>query len=150
MTIIVRRAVAADAPAILGLNAAFNDVRATADHIAAHIAERAQFETPFVAEVGGAVVGMACLRLLPCLCDPIPSAELTELVVDPRARRQGVGRALLRAIEVEALAQGATALTLMTAWRNTEAHGFYHALGYRLYTVMMQRPLGGVERVDVG
>lgn len=143
MALIVRRAVAADAPAILGLNAAFNDVRATADHIAAHIVERAQFETPFVAEVDGEVVGMACLRLLPCLCDPVPSAELTELMVDPRARRQGVGRALIRAIEGEALAQGATALTLMTAWRNTDAHAFYHAVGYRLYTVMMRRALVG-------
>lgn len=139
----IRRAVAGDAAAILDLNTAHNDARASAAHIAAHIERRAAFETPFVAEIGGRVVGLACLRLLPCLCDPTPYAELTELIVDPRYRRRGVGRALVRHIEREAAAQGAASLTLMTAWRNGEAHAFYHALGYRLYTLMMQRPLPG-------
>ena len=141
MAIIVRPAVPDDAAAILQLNAAFDDVRASAEHIAAHIATRAHFETPFVATIAEHVVGLACLRLLPCLCDPVPYAELTELIVDPQYRRRGVGRALIRHIEHEARAHGAATLVLMTAWRNTEAHAFYHALGYRLYTVTMQRSL---------
>lgn len=141
MSISIRCAVPNDAQAIIQLNIAFNDLRATAEHIAEHIRIRAQFETPFVAEIEQQVVGLACLRLLPCLCDPVPSAELTELIVDPRYRRLGVGRALVQAIESEAQQQGATTLVLMTAWKNTQAHGFYHALGYRLYTVMMQRSL---------
>jgi hypothetical protein len=29
----------------------------------------------------------------------------------------------------------------MTAWRNTNAHAFYHALGYRNYTITMRRSL---------
>ena len=141
MTITVRRAVPTDATAIVQLNIAFNDLRATAAHIAEHILARSQFETPYVAELDQQVVGLACLRLLPCLCDPIPYAELTELIVDPRYRRQGAGRALVQAIEAEARSQGATTMVLMTAWKNTQAHAFYHAIGYRLYTVMMQRSL---------
>lgn len=139
--VIIRRAIPDDAADILGLNQAFDDARATVAHIAAHIEFRAQIETPFIAAVDGRVVGLACLRLLPCLCDPIPYAELTELIVDPRYRRQGVGQALVRRIEREAREQGAAALTLMSAWLNTEAHAFYHALGYRLYTITLQRSL---------
>jgi GNAT superfamily N-acetyltransferase len=141
MQITTRPAIIDDAAAILGLNAAYDDLRATIDHVAAHIANHSQFETPYVAEVAGRVVGLACLRLLPCLCDPVPAAELTELIVHPAYRRLGVGRALVQRIEDAARKQGATTLVLMTAWRNTNAHAFYHMLGYRLYTVMMQRSL---------
>jgi len=144
--ITIRPAVAADASAILQLNAAFEDVRATVAHIAGHIENHAQFETPFVAILDGRVVGLACLRLLPCLCDPLPSAELTELVVDPDYRRKGVGRSLVQYIERRARAQGAVRLTLMTAWQNTDAHAFYQALGYNLYTIFMQRSLLDIEQ----
>lgn len=139
--ITIRRATTDDAHAILQLNIIHDDVRATATHIADHIATRSHFETPFVAEVDSQVVGLACLRLCPTLCDPIPSAELTELIVHPAFRRRGVGRALITRIEDEARSHGATILVLMTAWRNTQAHAFYHSIGYRLYTIMMQRSL---------
>jgi len=143
MHITIRPAVPDDAEAIARLNAAFDDLRATPEHIASHLRERSAFERGFVAEVDGAVAGIVCLRLLPCLCDPIPSAELTELFVDSAYRRCGIGRYLVQRIEAEARAAGADKLVLMTAWRNTEAHAFYHALGYRLYTITMQRSLGG-------
>lgn len=122
MEITVRAATPADAEAIARLNLAFNDLRTTPEHIADHIAQRAHFETPFVAERDGAIIGMACLRLLPCLCDPTLYAELTELYVDPAHHLQGVGRALVRHVEDEARAQGAAELVLLTAWRNTRAH----------------------------
>lgn len=137
----IRRATPADAPAIARLNAALDDQRATPEQIADHIAHRADLETPFVAELDGAVVGLACLRLLPTTCDPIPYAELTELAVDPAHRRRGIGRALVRHVEAEARAGGAAELVLLTAWRNTRAHAFYHALGYALYTLTMRRSL---------
>ena len=146
MQIMIRPAVAADASAILQLNAAFEDVRATVTHIAGHIENHAQFETPFVATMDERIVGLACLRLLPCLCDPLPYAELTELVVDPDYRRKGVGRSLVKYIERKARAQGAVRLTLMTAWQNTGAHAFYQALGYTLYTICMQRSLLDIEQ----
>ena len=137
----IRRATPADADAIARLNLAFNDLRTTPEHIADHITNRSQFELPFVAELDGDVVGMACLRLLPTLCHSVPYAELTELYVDPAHQRRGVGRALVRRIEDEASAQGAAELVLITAWRNTRAHTFYHALGYGLYTLTMRRSL---------
>jgi GNAT superfamily N-acetyltransferase len=140
-TMLIRAAIASDAEAIARLNAEHNDLRATPAQIATHIVQHAAFETPYVADRDGVVVGMACLRLLPCLCDPVPYAELTELLVAAAYRRQGIGRALIEHIEAIARAQGAREMVLMTAWRNTEAHAFYHTLGYRLYTVMMRHPL---------
>lgn len=138
----VRRAEPEDAETIYRLNVAFNDARATPAYIAAFLAERAVFETIYLAELDGQAVGMAGLRLLPSACDPEPYAELTELFVQAEARRQGVGRALVEAIEVAARAGGARSLVLLTAWRNGGAHRFYHALGYQLYTVTMRRELG--------
>src|SRR5689334_4774296 len=99
MLITVRRAMPDDASAILRLNELNHDARATVEHIAEHIRTRAEFETPFVAEVEGQVVGLACLRLLPSLCDPVPYAELTELIVDPQFQRKGIGRELVQRIE---------------------------------------------------
>ncbi len=141
MEISIHRAAIEDAAAILKLNEAFDDVRATA----AHIERCADFETPFIATTEGRVVGFACLRLLPSICDEVPYAELTELIVDPQCRRQGVGRALVRHIESEARAKGAARISLMCSWLNTDAHNFYHTLGYRLYTINMQRSLVAVE-----
>jgi GNAT superfamily N-acetyltransferase len=142
MEITVRPAVPEDAGAIHRLNAAYDDARATPEYIAGFLATSPELERLYVAEVGGEVVGMAGLRLLPSACDPVPYAELTELFVDEGARRGGVGRALVQAIEDVARAGGARQLVLMTAWRNGRAHSFYHALGYTLYTVTMRRELG--------
>jgi GNAT superfamily N-acetyltransferase len=141
MAITIRPATPADAAEIARLNAAYDDLRATPEQIAAQLVAAAPIETAFLAEVDGRVAGMACLRLLPTVCDPTPYAELTELFVEADARRLGVGRALVAHIEAQARARGATELVLMTAWRNTNAHAFYHALGYRNYTIMMRRRL---------
>jgi len=141
MTIDVRPTTPADAAALAALSAASNDLRATPAHIAAHIAARAAFETPYLALVDGAPAGMACLHLLPCALDPTPYAELTELFVAEPYRRRGVGRALIRAVEGAARAGGAAELALVTTWRNTEVHAFYHALGYRLWCVSLRRGL---------
>lgn len=140
-TITIRPATPEDAAAIHRLNVAFNDARATPAYIAESIRLRAQFEQLFVAELAGEVVGTAALRLLPCALDPEPYAELTELYVAEAARRRGVGHALVRAVEEAARVGGARRLILLTAWRNGTAHQFYHALGYQLYCITMQREL---------
>src|SRR5262245_17515247 len=146
MTIAIRPAMPADAAAIARLNAAYDDLRATPEQIAARLAVAAPAEIAFLAEVDGRVVGMVCLRLLLTICDPTPYAELTELFVEASARRLGVGRALVAHVEAQARARGARELVLMTAWRNTDAHAFYHALGYRNYTITMRRSLDTMTR----
>ena len=82
-----------------------------------------------VATLGGEVVGTAHLDL-----DSMPSkrhhAEVSKVLVDPRFRRAGVARALMREIERLALKEGRWLLTLDTAGDAAEA--LYRSLGYAL------------------
>jgi GNAT superfamily N-acetyltransferase len=51
-------------------------------------------------------------------------------VVDARERGTGVGRALLAAVEREAVALGATRLQLLVDRENAPALGFYARVGW--------------------
>ena len=62
------------------------------------------------------------------LCAP---GELRRMYVRPAARRRGVGRALLGALEDEARCAGLEELALHTTDALGEAHAFYAAAGYR-------------------
>ncbi len=57
-------------------------------------------------------------------------AEVAKLLVHRRARRRGVGEALMRAAEAEAIRRGRTLLTLDTA--NPDAERVYQRLGWQL------------------
>ena len=62
------------------------------------------------------------------------------LAVAPRARRTGVGRALMRAAEDYARSLRLGSVTLNTWVFNTAAHDFYERLGYeRLHMTMRRR-----------
>jgi ribosomal protein S18 acetylase RimI-like enzyme len=82
-----------------------------------------------VATLGGDVAGTAQLDL-----DSMPSkrhhAEVSKVLVDPRFRRVGVGRALMWEIERRARKEGRWLLTLDTAGDAAEA--LYRSLGYAL------------------
>ena len=145
MTILIRPATPADAPTIARLNAAYDDLRATPEEIAALMVKCADVETMFLAEIEGQVVGMAALRLIPTICDPVPYAELNELFVEAAYRRQGVASALVAHIEQVAKAAGATQLVLLTAFKNHRAHTFYHAEGYALYLFAMHKQFDPVD-----
>lgn len=57
-------------------------------------------------------------------------AEVGGLVVDESARRSGVGRALMEAIERWAVAQGLREVALRSNVVRHDAHAFYRGLGY--------------------
>jgi ribosomal protein S18 acetylase RimI-like enzyme len=82
-----------------------------------------------VATLGGEVAGTAQLDL-----DSMPSkrhhAEVSKVLVDPRFRRAGVARSLMREIERRATKEGRWLLTLDTAGDAAEA--LYRSLGYSL------------------
>lgn len=58
-------------------------------------------------------------------------AELARLAVAEKARRQGVGRALVERCAVEARGLGAEAIALWSRPYQTDAHRLYASLGYR-------------------
>jgi len=83
----------------------------------------------FVAEAGGAVVGLAHLQVTPALERERPAARIGALVVDEGHRGGGVGRALMHALEGEARMRGCELLYLTTSERRDDAHAFYERVG---------------------
>ncbi len=83
-----------------------------------------------VAERGGAVVGMVTAQLVISTAEGGPSAWVEDMVVDEAERGRGIGRRLLDAIEVWAVARGASRLQLLADRENGPALGFYARLGW--------------------
>jgi GNAT superfamily N-acetyltransferase len=82
-----------------------------------------------VAELQGAVVGLAHLQVAPALERERPAAKIGALVVDEVHRGRGVGRALVDELEAEARRRGCEVLFLTTAERRDDAHAFYESVG---------------------
>jgi GNAT superfamily N-acetyltransferase len=139
---IIRAATPADAGDLARMNAAFNGVFDSAAQIAARMAACAEIEIALVAELDGQVGGFACVRVVPCVLYAEPYAELTELYVEPKFRRRGVGRALLASAEQLAHARGADDLIIMTGVGNAAAQALYRAAGYDTYAVALNRKVG--------
>jgi GNAT superfamily N-acetyltransferase len=74
----------------------------------------------------GASIGCAGLRLLPA-----QTGEITRVFVVPGARRQGVGRQLLYAVEDAARQHAVSRIRLDTRTDLAEARQLYTAHGYR-------------------
>ena len=76
-----------------------------------------------VADADGAVVGYAGLMLV------LPEAHVTSVTVDPKRRGSRIGTRLMLRISEEALAAGATSLTLEVRVSNRNAQALYQRFG---------------------
>ena len=95
-----------DAKAIAQLITEFTQLTTTAAQIQQRLARSSGMEHPIVAELDGHVVGFASLRLMHYLGEDAPYAEISELFVSERYRRQGIARALMTELEVRARSAG--------------------------------------------
>jgi len=75
------------------------------------------------------VVGLAHLHASPTIEHERPAAKISALVVDESHRGEGIGRALVDAMEAEARARRCVLLFLTTAARREDAHEFYRRVG---------------------
>jgi GNAT superfamily N-acetyltransferase len=82
-----------------------------------------------VADLDGGAVGVAHLQVAPAIERDRPAAKIGALVVDAAYRGQGVGRALVQALEDEARARGCEVLFVTTAEHRDDAHAFYERVG---------------------
>jgi GNAT superfamily N-acetyltransferase len=73
--------------------------------------------------------------------------ELSNVWVDERYRGQGLGAALLRSAEAEAVARGCVQVVLAT--HSFQAPGFYERLGYERKYVIEGRPKGYADIIYV-
>jgi ribosomal protein S18 acetylase RimI-like enzyme len=87
-----------------------------------------------VARVDGAIRGSVQLAYAPQPNQP-HRADVAKLLVDPAARRLGIGRALMTGIEEMARAARKTLLTLDTV-EDSAAFHLYRALGWQLLGVV--------------
>src|SRR5690349_282801 len=127
----IRPAIASDAPALarmldqLGYPTEASEIPKRLERMA----ERPG-TTVFVAEQGGAPVGVVTVHLFTALHTSEPVAWLTALVVEETARGTGVGSALVQRAEEWAVRHVASRLALTSALRRTEAHQFYKTRDY--------------------
>lgn len=87
-----------------------------------------------VARTGGRLVGTVQLQF-PWPPNQPHRAEVAKLLVHPDARRRGIARALMIAVERLAQAEGRTLLTLDT-WTGGHAEALYRSLGYQVVGVI--------------
>jgi ribosomal protein S18 acetylase RimI-like enzyme len=127
----VRVAQLDDAFALAELNSEFNDVAIPPDQIAKGLWSERPSELVVAAEVGGHVVGFACVQILSSVCYAQPWAELTELYVREAHRRQGIiGTALVQEAERLARQKGAKEMVVRTGNENAAGQALYRTLGY--------------------
>lgn len=108
----------------------------------------------FVAEMDGAVVGYIHASDYETLYSP-HMKNIVSLVVSPDHRRQGVGTALLSAVERWASVGGVIRIRMTLEEGRTDAHEFYRANGYhgvrreinfkKKPTARMTQPKAGTE-----
>ncbi len=95
----------------------------------------------WVAELEGRVVGFATALMIAAIHMDGPVAQLTSLVVDERARGQGIGARLVAEAEAWARARGAVRISLTSALHRDVAHAFYEHIGYAKTGVRLARDL---------
>ncbi|HEX7140831.1 MAG TPA: GNAT family N-acetyltransferase [Vicinamibacterales bacterium] len=83
------------------------------------------------ADDGGSLLGLVSAQVLNGVMHANePVGQITAMIVDSRARRGGVGRALIAAIEGWLRARGCTKVNVTSKISRLDAHAFYEGLGY--------------------
>ncbi len=84
-----------------------------------------------VAERDGRVIGMVSVQLVVSTAEGAVSGLLEDMVVEERARGEGIGARLLQAAEGWAFERGATRIQLLADQMNREALRFYRRMGWQ-------------------
>ncbi len=85
----------------------------------------------FVADRADRLAGTVLVALCPdAMFGRRPFAVVENIVVDVAARGQGVGKALLVAVERFCLAAGGSKIMLLSAIERADAHAFFERQGY--------------------
>jgi GNAT superfamily N-acetyltransferase len=103
--------------------------------------DRSEADATWVAEDGDELVGLVGIHISQVLAYDRDAAKVSEIVVDDRYRRRGVGARLMEVAEDEARRRGCVVLFLTTAERRKDAHAFYRRLGFEETGRRFAKPL---------
>lgn len=109
------------------------------DRVWAWLTDPAHEVEGFVAETGGALVGLAHVRAFARPLSASLGGFLDDLFVAPEARGQGVAAALIEAVAVEGRRRGWTVLRWITAEDNARARALYDRVAARTGWVTYDR-----------
>lgn len=136
MSAVVRRAIPADVPAMVGLvhdlaeyEKAAEECTLTDEQLGTALFGAAPALFAHVAELDGVVVGCAIWFLNYSTWDGVHGIYLEDLYVRPEARGSGLGRALVAALAAEAVARGYSRVSWSVLTWNTPSIAFYESLG---------------------
>lgn len=141
----VRRATAADVPELEGLWRAFlaeappQREEAGPAREVGEMREIVASGLGWVAERDGAAVGMALARRR-----GVRAARISDLYVRPEVRREGVARALMRAVLAHLADDGVETVDLEVAASNAAARAVVARWGFREEALLLAAPLAGV------
>lgn len=127
----IRRATLSDAAAIAALSGELGYPASTqqmSSRLAALLPRAEQFIAVAATPAGDPIAWIGAERRV--LLEYGDKAEITGLVVGAAARRTGVGRALVRAVEQWAFAQGLAIVAVRSNAARIESHPFYASLGF--------------------
>lgn len=140
----VRPAAAGDAAALAALLRQLGSDEPPADlqRLALCLAQPATHRLTLVAERDGVLLGTCSLHLIEHIAHTFArSAVLEDMVVDSRARGQGVGQALIGRAVAQAREWGCYKLALSSHLEREAAHRFYAAMGFALHGVSLSLSL---------
>ena len=98
-------------------------------------------ETPLLATLDKAVVGMCGLGRRVVIHRPAPLGRITALVVSKDARGHGIGRKLVEAAEEWMRKKGCRLVEVTSNDRRAEAHAFYRHMGYERTSIRFFKKL---------
>ncbi len=137
----IREANPGDADAIAALLDALGyDVRA-GEVRKRMTALRKSSEPVLVADRGKQVIGCVSWHVTPVIHRPRPVGRITMLVVDEAERGQGIGTALVEAVEARLRKAGCGLVEVTSNMKRMRAHAFYDGLGYERSSYRFFKPL---------
>ncbi|WP_158549287.1 GNAT family N-acetyltransferase [Lysobacter silvisoli] len=83
-----------------------------------------------LAEIDGDACGLVSLYTLYSVVHGTELARITALVVSPACQRQGIGRRLLREVELISRRSGVSRIEVTSNQQREQAHAFYRDCGY--------------------
>ena len=95
-----------------------------------------------LAEIDGDACGLVSLYTLYSVVHGTELARITALVVSPACQRQGIGRRLLREVELISRRTGVSRIEVTSNQRREEAHAFYRDCGYSDGSLRFVKALG--------